>query len=91
MFISGDEEAECPVCLDNFKPGDKTSHLPCFETHMFHTECLDKYIEQSPNDLTCLFCRKPFKKEDVIKKELKEKDLTAEIFNLYKEEEKEKN
>eukprot|EP00929_Paragymnodinium_shiwhaense_P083729 TRINITY_DN44722_c0_g1_i1.p1 TRINITY_DN44722_c0_g1~~TRINITY_DN44722_c0_g1_i1.p1 ORF type:complete len:332 (+),score=55.63 TRINITY_DN44722_c0_g1_i1:133-1128(+) len=37
-----EEEDECPVCCDCYKPGDVLRTLPCL--HVFHAKCIDQWL-----------------------------------------------
>lgn len=88
MFTSQfTKDTECSICLMPFCAGEETAHLPCWDTHIFHKKCLEKYMETSPEDMTCLICRKPFKKEDVTYKVLQDKVPEADPFDLGKDKE----
>lgn len=68
MFTSQfTKESECTICLINFEKGNKLIKLPCFDTHIFHQECMEEYVkaEKAKNlALTCPICRKEFKEEE---------------------------
>ncbi|CAL5044215.1 unnamed protein product [Urochloa decumbens] len=46
------EQAECAVCLDEFRAGDVLAHLPC--GHRFHWACAAPWLEGTSR---CPFCR----------------------------------
>ncbi|KAK3128536.1 hypothetical protein QOZ80_6BG0463150 [Eleusine coracana subsp. coracana] len=46
------EQAECAVCLDDFRAGDVLAHLPC--GHRFHWACALPWLEGASS---CPFCR----------------------------------
>ncbi|KXG19469.1 E3 ubiquitin-protein ligase RLIM-like isoform X1 [Sorghum bicolor] len=46
------EQAECAVCLDEFRAGDVLAHLPC--GHRFHWSCALPWLEGTSR---CPFCR----------------------------------
>lgn len=46
------EQAECAVCLDEFRAGDVLAHLPC--GHRFHWACALPWLEGTSR---CPFCR----------------------------------
>lgn len=52
-------EQTCAICLDNFHKLDQVTTLECHTKHIFHSVCLDRWINQSRN--TCPVCR-----EDII-------------------------
>ncbi|KAK0589399.1 hypothetical protein LWI29_013696 [Acer saccharum] len=49
----GSSPADCAVCLDNFKRGDKCRLLPLCN-HSFHAKCVDEWLLKNPN---CPICR----------------------------------
>jgi hypothetical protein len=49
------EQDTCIICLSNFKEDDEVSELNCDERHIFHTECLQRWLEQQ---LRCPLCKK---------------------------------
>ena len=49
-----DRELECVICMSNNEVGDKVLELHC--AHMFHEECLRKWLEEHS---TCPLCREP--------------------------------
>ncbi|CAN6190478.1 unnamed protein product [Urochloa humidicola] len=46
------EQAECAVCLDEFRAGDVLAHIPC--GHRFHWACAAPWLEGTSR---CPFCR----------------------------------
>ena len=54
------EDIECPICLDEFKKGDKCYLLPC--NHYFHQECLEDWFSK---DKICPSCRLPLGKHSL--------------------------
>jgi len=36
---------ECPVCLGEYQAGENVVQLKCHKNHIFHRECLRKFIE----------------------------------------------
>lgn len=48
--------AECSVCQEKIKPGEKFRRLPCSNTvnHCFHTDCIDQWLKSNS---TCPNCR----------------------------------
>ena len=45
----------CIVCYADFKDEDQLSELACDDRHIFHTECIQKWLE---TDLRCPICKK---------------------------------
>lgn len=50
-YAQGDEDP-CSICLASFEKEEKIYKLNC--SHMFHTECLEHWLEQQ---FTCPLCR----------------------------------
>ncbi|KAM0897647.1 hypothetical protein ACQ4PT_022417 [Festuca glaucescens] len=46
------EQAECAVCLEEFRAGDVLAHLPC--SHRFHWACAVPWVQAASR---CPFCR----------------------------------
>lgn len=46
------EEQQCAICLDNFRPGELLTELPC--RHFFHVGCVASWFERSTR---CPLCR----------------------------------
>lgn len=46
------EQAECAVCLEEFRAGDVLAHLPC--SHRFHWNCAVPWVQAASR---CPFCR----------------------------------
>jgi hypothetical protein len=46
------EQAECAVCLEEFRAGDVLAHLPC--SHRFHWDCAVPWVQAASR---CPFCR----------------------------------
>ncbi|KAJ3132158.1 hypothetical protein HK101_004634, partial [Irineochytrium annulatum] len=56
----GDDRHICPICLDDFKPGNVLRRLPC--EHRFHEECLHKWVRGGwdggiAGKATCPMCK----------------------------------
>ena len=49
--------AECPICLQEFALGNEqpVCQLECHEAHIFHTDCLTKYLDEGNHE--CPNCR----------------------------------
>ena len=48
----------CPVCLDEFRSGEKIAQCPC--KHVFHCKCLLQWLQESN---TCPMCKQKVKTE----------------------------
>eukprot|EP01023_Acetabularia_acetabulum_P032386 TRINITY_DN30252_c0_g1_i12.p11 TRINITY_DN30252_c0_g1~~TRINITY_DN30252_c0_g1_i12.p11 ORF type:complete len:128 (+),score=20.69 TRINITY_DN30252_c0_g1_i12:2188-2571(+) len=53
------ENVSCPVCLENYKLGEKVVTLPCF--HKFHQGCITSWIEEKGFDSVCPVCKQNVK------------------------------
>mmetsp|Transcript_10213 Transcript_10213/g.11728 ORF Transcript_10213/g.11728 Transcript_10213/m.11728 type:complete len:415 (-) Transcript_10213:1723-2967(-) len=53
-----EEELACSVCLMDFEEGETLRVLPCSGSHLFHQECIDRWLVK--ND-TCPQCREHLK------------------------------
>ena len=59
-FKNLDEEHQkqadkCVICYCEFEEDDQISELACDDRHIFHTECVQKWLEK---DLRCPMCKK---------------------------------
>ncbi|XP_052200265.1 uncharacterized protein LOC127806790 [Diospyros lotus] len=50
---SGDDAAQCYICLSEYEEGDKIRVLPCH--HEFHMSCVDKWLKEIHG--VCPLCR----------------------------------
>mmetsp|Transcript_26826 Transcript_26826/g.43811 ORF Transcript_26826/g.43811 Transcript_26826/m.43811 type:complete len:534 (+) Transcript_26826:60-1661(+) len=50
---SSKDQLQCPVCLEDYAPGETLQTLPCF--HMFHQPCIDSWIRTSSTK--CPVCK----------------------------------
>lgn len=52
---------ECIFCLEEFKENDIVVTLTCHPTHVYHEDCLGKYlrhnVEQNENRPKCPMCQ----------------------------------
>jgi len=54
--ILSEENKTCAICQNDFENGDKVRQLSLICSHIFHKECIDRWMtEQQP---TCPICRK---------------------------------
>lgn len=61
-----DVDATCCICVEDFKGSMEVKQTPC--GHVFHNDCLFKWVETKIASPDCPSCRQPFD----IKKELEE-------------------
>lgn len=53
--IPGGEHQICQICRDDlWEEGEAPIRLPCHASHLFHTECVDRWLVAS---MTCPTCR----------------------------------
>ena len=52
--LAGHSEEECIICLKPIDGDDVVAILPCNETHVFHCQCVRKWLDQNNN---CPICR----------------------------------
>ena len=48
-------ESACSICLEDFDKQAIVTTLECHSKHIFHSDCLDRWIMQEHN--TCPVCR----------------------------------
>ena len=36
---------ECPICMKVFEENENVVQLQCHKTHIFHDDCLEKWLE----------------------------------------------
>ena len=51
LTANATEESECSICLETIEIGSQTTRLPCI--HMFHAECISKWIVENPQCPVC--------------------------------------
>ncbi|XP_057851709.1 uncharacterized protein LOC131061870 [Cryptomeria japonica] len=57
--ISGDhlnENITCVICLSDFEGAEEACQLRCHERHIFHRECIEKWLKRQNQ---CPMCRAP--------------------------------
>ncbi|CAM0148121.1 unnamed protein product [Urochloa decumbens] len=52
--LGDDHHSECPICLQDYAPGDDLSVMPCTYGHRYHQGCLAAWLER---DNVCPLCR----------------------------------
>ncbi|CAL4911615.1 unnamed protein product [Urochloa decumbens] len=52
--LGDDHHSECPICLQDYAPGDELSVMPCTYGHRYHQGCLAAWLER---DNVCPLCR----------------------------------
>ena len=54
------EPLQCKICWKNFKRKDRMTGNPqCHKSHIFHRECLEKWLEMS-GKTCCPICQTPY-------------------------------
>lgn len=43
-----DPDEFCIICMENYKPKDKVTRLPCTQKHFYHSKCIGDWISVSP-------------------------------------------
>ena len=54
------ESETCIICMSEFKESDEVSELNCDERHVFHAECIEKWLQ---TQLKCPICKREVKAE----------------------------
>ena len=49
---------ECSVCISDFERDQKVCPLPCNKLHLFHHECIFKWLSQVGSADICPLCKK---------------------------------
>jgi len=50
---NGDDAASCPVCLEDYAPGERAREMPC--RHRFHANCIVPWLEMHSSCPVCRF------------------------------------
>ncbi|XP_049870864.1 E3 ubiquitin-protein ligase RNF181 [Pectinophora gossypiella] len=53
------DKKSCPICLKNFKVGEKAKQMPC--NHAFHATCILTWLDRTNS---CPFCRHELPTDD---------------------------
>nr|XP_009759745.1 PREDICTED: RING-H2 finger protein ATL60-like [Nicotiana sylvestris] len=69
----GKETLECAICISEFKYGDKGRKLKSC-SHMFHENCLEKWLMHGKGQSTCPLCRHIIISENIFEKQIKVED-----------------
>ena len=80
------EHSECIICLEEFKPADRVTPLPCDIRHYFHSKCIEQWSKQQKS---CPLCNTPFTIKELSDYDKKYSLLCAKDFNRPQEEVKE--
>lgn len=58
LLVNMGNSNECVICLSDFVDGDDVIQLKCSKNHIFHYECLTKWIQSDSNRHgQCPICR----------------------------------
>lgn len=61
-------ESECVICMQSYGDNDMITTLACNEKHFFHTQCIERWIQNRPTNVgdgpKCPICRAPISVED---------------------------
>jgi hypothetical protein len=55
VVVEGDPE--CRICMVPYAEGEDVTALPCSDKHHFHSDCIARWLEITPN---CPICRTDF-------------------------------
>ncbi|XP_055835061.1 RING-H2 finger protein ATL56-like [Solanum dulcamara] len=81
LGFSATEPIDCAICLSDFEQGDKGRKIESCN-HIFHENCLDKWLMDGKGQATCPLCRSliiPENMEEVHRK-IKDEGVTFGIF-----------
>ncbi|GJN06303.1 hypothetical protein PR202_ga24018 [Eleusine coracana subsp. coracana] len=53
VAVSGDDEASCPICLEDYAAGERAREMPC--RHRFHASCIVPWLEMHSSCPVCRF------------------------------------
>ena len=56
------EGVECIICMEEYKPEDEVTPLPCDERHFFHSRCIEDWLKTNNS---CPLCKKAITKADL--------------------------
>merc|ERR1712154_183893 len=57
IYYGNKKPMECMICLERFKLTQAIQRLPCL--HIFHIDCIDKWLQSPTGNGTCPICRTP--------------------------------
>ena len=57
---------ECSVCISDFEKDQKVCPLPCNKLHLFHHECILKWLSREDFDDICPLCKKKISDQECI-------------------------
>nr|XP_009598509.1 RING-H2 finger protein ATL56-like [Nicotiana tomentosiformis]XP_016477729.1 PREDICTED: RING-H2 finger protein ATL56-like [Nicotiana tabacum] len=81
LGLAATEPHDCAICLCEFEHGDKGRKIESC-SHMFHENCLDKWLIYGKGQATCPLCRSAIIPENMMEDHRKVEDegLTFTIF-----------
>ncbi|GJN37960.1 hypothetical protein PR202_gb26963 [Eleusine coracana subsp. coracana] len=53
VAVSGDDDASCPICLEDYAAGERAREMPC--RHRFHACCIVPWLEMNSSCPVCRF------------------------------------
>ncbi|XP_059281667.1 RING-H2 finger protein ATL56-like [Lycium ferocissimum] len=81
LGFAANEPLDCAICLSDFEHGDKGRKIEkC--NHMFHENCLDKWLMHGKGQATCPLCRSVIIPENMVEvhRKVEDEGLTFTIF-----------
>ncbi|KAH0693980.1 hypothetical protein KY285_021077 [Solanum tuberosum] len=78
------EALDCSICLSDFENGDKGRKIVSC-SHIFHENCLDKWLMHGKGQATCPLCRSVIIPENMMDVHRKVKDEGLR-FTMFEEE-----
>ncbi|KAK4352441.1 hypothetical protein RND71_027959 [Anisodus tanguticus] len=84
LGFAATEPLDCAICLSDFEHGDKGRKIErC--NHMFHENCLDKWLMHGKGQATCPLCRSVIIPENMVEVHRKVGDK-RQVFTIFEEE-----
>jgi len=53
--LAFNSEMTCAICIDDFKDDDTVRQLRCHVKHVFHKDCIDRWLQE---DGHCPICKR---------------------------------
>ena len=61
--LATDEEHACLICMKVFTQHQEVGETGCPSKHIFHSDCLDTYLDKYTEDPVCPICQEPITDE----------------------------